>query len=57
MTVKEMIEKLGSLNPDLEVDTEGCDCIEDAGAPVEQYGRVIITRKEGSFLASRAVLN
>lgn len=30
MTVKELIEKLQQFDPELEVDSEGCDCIEPA---------------------------
>ena len=39
MTVKELIEKLKTFDPEYEVRTEGCDCYGDVGYVVEiEYG-------------------
>ncbi len=46
LTVKELLEKLKDVNPDLPIETEGCDCDGDECNVKIELNRVYITRDD-----------
>ena len=46
LTVKELLEKLKDVNPDLPIETEGCDCDGGECNVIVSGQRVYITRND-----------
>lgn len=53
MKAAELIRLLSACDPDLEVDTEGCDCDGDVAHVVIENGGILLARSDGDHAAGR----